>query len=112
MNQPTLDRLGRLNGFQIAALAFLTSATAAVAVLLTLRRFLFARAPEQSDDPDSGPDAAQAPSYDMQQPETPEAMATVVPHHFSENLVVPGLTKTGLEILQDDDRNGKSPEGV
>jgi hypothetical protein len=35
-----------------------------------------------------------------------------MPNHFTENLVVPGVTHTGSEIAQHDDLEGRSPEGV
>ena len=112
MDQPTVDRLGRLNRYQIAALAFITSAVAAVAVLLAIRRFLFTQTPESSVAPAADRRAEDTFSDSMEQPDTPEAMGTAIPHHFSEDLIVPGLTKTGPEILQDDDQDGRSPEGV
>jgi hypothetical protein len=66
MDQTMTDRLGRLNMFQIAGAAFVTSTVAAVAVLLLSRRFLGAR---PSPDGDGATGA-------LDQPDTPEGMAT------------------------------------
>jgi hypothetical protein len=35
-----------------------------------------------------------------------------IPQHFSEDLVVPGFTETGAEIVKQDREEGRSPEGV
>jgi hypothetical protein len=66
MDQTTTDRLGRLNMFQIAGAAFVTSTLAAVAVLLLSRRFLVAH-PAADGEGATG-------AFD--QPDTPEGMGT------------------------------------
>jgi hypothetical protein len=66
MDQTTTERLGRLNMFQIAGAAFVTSTLAAVAVLLLSRRFLGAHP--------SGDGQGATGAFD--QPDTPEGMVT------------------------------------
>lgn len=91
MNQEQVKTLGTLNGYQVAGLAFVASAVAAVATLVVLRRTILRR-----------PDAAA------------EALTATdgVPHHFSENLIIPGFTATGEQIADQDAEEGRSPEGV
>ncbi len=101
MNQDGIDKLSDLNKYQIAGLALLGSTLAALSVIFTLRRFgLVSRrvAPEAMDAPGQTPDGA--------------VMSSEIPHHFSEDLLVPGLTYTGAEVQQQDDHDGRSPEGV
>ena len=90
-------KLGTLNAYQIAGLAVLTSTAAAITVLLAMRRFAGRTPVGAASARDSAPG---------------EAMAAQIPHHFSENLLVPGFTETGAQVLEDDDRLGRSPEGV
>jgi hypothetical protein len=96
MDQDQLERLGRLNRYQIAGLAILTSTMAATAVLFTLRRFLFPHATSDTDGVT----------------ENKVSDNLTVPDHFSESLTVPGSTFTGPEILASDGSEGRSPEGV
>lgn len=101
MNQDSIDKLSDLNKYQIAGLALLGSTLAALSVIFTLRRFgLVSRrvTPEAVDGPGQTPDGA--------------AMSSEIPNHFSEDLLVPGLTYTGAEVQQQDDHDGRSPEGV
>ncbi len=101
MNQDSIDKLSELNKYQIAGLAVLGSTLAALSVVFTLRRFgLIGRhvAPEAVDGPGQTPAGA--------------IMSSEIPHHFSEDLLVPGLTYTGAEVQQQDDHDGRSPEGV
>lgn len=35
-----------------------------------------------------------------------------VPNHFSEGVVIPGLTETGVEVEEQDVIYGRSPEGI
>jgi hypothetical protein len=100
MNQ---DTVSRLSGLQIAVLAFLASAGVAVAVYFGLRRgripgrFSSGRTTRHTDVPgESG-----RPSH-----------AADTPHHFSEDLIVPGFTHTGDEIAEQDAEQGRSSEGV
>ncbi len=101
MNQDNIDKLSELNKYQIAGLAVLGSTLAALSVVFTLRRLGLVRRP-------AAPDAVDGPA------QTPEGavMSTEIPHHFSEDLLVPGLTYTGAEVQQQDDHDGRSPEGV
>jgi hypothetical protein len=90
MQREQLKGLAALNGYQVAGLAFLASAAAAIATLVVLRRTILRR-------PATAPGAA-APSG--------------VPNHFSEDLTIPGFTATGEQIAEQDANEGHSPEGV
>jgi hypothetical protein len=46
------------------------------------------------------------------QPAINTVTPTGVPDHFTEDLVVPGLTFTGAQIEDQDEKLGRSPEGV
>jgi hypothetical protein len=46
------------------------------------------------------------------QPVADPAQSSDVPSHFSEDLIIPGLTHTGQEILEQDLQQGRSPDGV
>jgi hypothetical protein len=46
------------------------------------------------------------------QPAVDTAVPSQAPDHFSEDLLVPGRTYTGPEIVQQDIEEGRSPEGV
>lgn len=95
MDRKHIATLARLKPYQIAGLAILTSTAASVGVLVALRRYVF---PKVSPPPDS-------PEADL------NASKGVSPH-FSEELTVPGFTHTGEEILEEDNRHGRSAEGV
>ncbi|MDQ2745517.1 MAG: hypothetical protein M3Z66_24935 [Chloroflexota bacterium] len=101
MNQDSIDKLSELNKYQIAGLAVLGSTLAALSVVFTLRRFGLVRRR-------AAPDAVDAPG----QTPTGAAMSSEIPQHFSEDLLVPGITYTGAEVQQQDDHDGRSPEGV
>ena len=97
MDQKTL---ANLKPYQIVGLAILLSTAAALTVAFLLGR----RSPQEL--PDSTIEQM-AP-----QPAVGTAAPPDVPHHFSEDLVVPGFTETGAEISHDDETEGGSPEGV
>ncbi len=103
MDQPKTARLARLNAYQVAGLAIVSSAVAAGAVLLLMRRFVFRPQSRQETLPTGEPEV---------QPAVETSAPTETPHHFSENLIVPGKTATGTEISEQDARDGRSPEGV
>ena len=87
----TSTRLGRMNAYQIAGLAILCSSVAAITVLVAVRRTVARR-------------TAQNP---------PTAVPfTTTPAHFTENMIVPGITQTGTEIAEEDAQLGHSEEGV
>lgn len=46
------------------------------------------------------------------QPAVDTSMPAEVPHHFTEDLIVPGFTETGADVERQDDEDGRSPEGV
>lgn len=46
------------------------------------------------------------------QPAVDRAMPAQVPDHFTEELIIPGLTETGADVERQDDTIGRSPEGV
>jgi hypothetical protein len=95
MDREKLLQLGRLNAVQIAVLSVATSAFAALAVLFSLRRFIYRR--------------PGTPDEDRRDDHAPEGHAR---DHFSEDMLVPGLTHTGPEILAEDGKIGRSAEGV
>jgi hypothetical protein len=96
MDREQLERLGRLNKYQIAGIAVVTSTFAAVAVLLGLRRFLFS------------PGTAKRNEF----PDGAREGESSVPNHFTESLTVPGFTHTGVDIATQAETEGRSPEGV
>ena len=99
MDREKTDRLGELNGYQIAALAILASTLAALGVLYALRRIGILGAPP-------------VPPEFATQPAVPHGQEERTPDHFTEELLVPGITHTGEEIAEQDRENGRSPEGV
>jgi hypothetical protein len=86
---------------RIILLGIVVSASASLAILLLLRRL--GLLPGRSNDP-----TAQLPA----QPAVNTAAPAQKPDHFTEDLLVPGLTHTGTEIAQQDIEDGRSPEGV
>lgn len=88
MTRQELKGLAALNGYQVAGLAFVASAVAAVVTLVVLRRTILRPPPEAENTP---PGAAV---------------------HFSEDLTIPGFTSTGEQIADRDANEGRSPEGV
>lgn len=105
-----MDRrtVGGLSGYHLAAItgtAVVGSVTAAVSVLLIVRRrtrAMIVRGQQESKLESSS--AAEATRKEATGPE--------IPRHFSEELLIPGLTHSGVEIVQEDESNGRSPEGV
>lgn len=98
MDSQKVDRLAGLTALQIAALALGGSTIAAVVTLIGLRRIGLVRA---RSDANPAPRAA-----------GPVMPAVAVPRHFSEDVVVPGITSTGADVRKQDERDGRSPEGV
>jgi hypothetical protein len=101
MDREKVDRLSGLSALQIALLAIAGSTVAAVATLIGLRRTGMVR---------SRSDANQA-SVQLQ-PAVRVMTAAAVPNHFSEDIVLPGITFTGADVRVRDERDGRSPEGV
>jgi hypothetical protein len=100
MNEEKTDRLARLNAYQIAALALVSSSVVAVAVLLLFRRSKLSQ-------------PAVAPEAEIPiQPAISTSAPVDIPTHFSEDLLIPGLTHTGAEIAEQDREEGRSTEGV
>lgn len=100
MDREQVDRLSGVSALQIAAIAIGGSTVAAVATLLGLKRIGLLR---RSVD-----------GVTVAPPRPPQAKASEssAPPHFSEDAVLPGLTYTGADILAQDERDGRSPEGV
>jgi len=103
------DRLGEMNSLQIAGLTVLTSAAAALGVLFALRKTGFLQRPADSErederQPGKGDPAAQ-PAVDTSAPVS-------APRHFSEDVVLPGKTETGEDVVREDDEEGRSSAGV
>lgn len=101
MEQQQTRKLGQLNAYQIAALAMLVSTAAALVVVTFVRRFA-------SRLGTGGENSGRA----MMQPGVGLAPDTGTPRHFSENLIVPGVTESAAEISAQDARQGRSPEGA
>lgn len=92
------ESLANLKPYQIVGLAVILSAAAALAVAFLLRR---GRSRDESP-------AARVPP----QPAVSTNSEPGVPQHFTEDLVVPGFTETGAEVSQEDETDGRSPEGA
>jgi hypothetical protein len=94
------------NTFKIgamAALALVTSTVTALGVLMFLRTKRNARIEREAD---------WKADETFVQPAVGTSISAKAPHHFSEELVVPGVTRTGVEIELEDAQDGRSPEGV
>lgn len=101
MESEKVDRLSALSALQIAGLAIAGSTLVALATLFGLRRLgLVRRRPTEN----SGTEGAQ--------PAVPVATSSSVPNHFSEDVVIPGMTFTGADVRRQDELEGRSPEGV
>jgi hypothetical protein len=98
MEREKVDRFSGLSALQIALLAMAASTVAAVGTLLGLRRFGIVRKPSGANE--------------VAVPAVPTRTGTSFPNHFSEEIVVPGITYTGAEVQKQDEREGRSPEGV
>jgi hypothetical protein len=101
MDKEKVDRLSGLSAVEIALLAMVGSTIAAVATSLGLRRLGITRGKPGTSQVETPP-----------QPAVPVITKTTVPAHFSEDVVVPGLTYTGADVRAQDERDGRSPEGV
>ncbi|HZU13725.1 MAG TPA: hypothetical protein VFB58_12870 [Chloroflexota bacterium] len=102
------DSLSKMSATEIAggAIGFsLLAALSTMGVLHLRQRLGRARTAAPSPLPGAGTPSPVEPMGDA-------VMAAEVPHHFSEGLVVPGFTETGADIERQDDRYGRSPEGV
>jgi hypothetical protein len=103
--------LANLSPLQLGLIALGVSLGSALGVMLVTRMAGGMRG-EPADHPESGPSDTAGAERIPPQPEIDTAMPDVVPSHFSENLVIPGFTETGAQVEQDDDTQGRSPEGV
>jgi len=90
----------------LVATAVLTSSATALVVLYFLR--LRRRGRDTTRSGGGRPAVGGAPV----QPAVSTAAPADAPSHFSEDLLVPGLTSTGPEIVRQDIEDGRSPEGV
>lgn len=99
MDSEKVDRLSALSALQIAALAIAGSTIAAVTTLIGLRRLGMVR-------------RRTSENFESAQPAAQVRMPPTVPSHFSEEVVIPGVTYTGADILRQDELEGRSPEGV
>ena len=95
--------------------AVLVSVATALGVVFLLRRRTPSLHQPAGEGENRSETAASGGSREEQDPIQP-AVDTVapaeVPHHFTETLLVPGYTFTGEQILEQDDADGRSPEGV
>lgn len=107
MARDDLDRLSKLNPLQLLAIGIGASVLAALAVLFAMgmRR----RSMAQSSDP-------QNPLLYREevpiQPAVDTVMQADVPQHFTEDVVIPGFTETGMDVEHQDETGGGSPQGV
>ena len=87
------DSLRGLGPIQVAGVGILVSATSSLAVYLITRKF-------------------GAGNPVPEQPATDRPITETAPLHFTEEIVVPGITETGEQIEQHDDTLGRSRGGV
>ncbi len=116
------ERLTARNSLQIAALGVMVSAIVSLIVIFAIRFLTGGRAGsangQQFSDTLPSATAAEAPvapplaSGPTMQPAVGIVMPAQVPHHFTEDIVIPGFTETGQDIELQDDADGRSPEGV
>lgn len=86
------------------ALGVALSLAATIATLLFL--LLVGRSrPGTDSDAASGSTPPIEPAIDTFMPAT-------LPQHFTEDLILPGLTETGQDVERQDDMFGRSPEGA
>jgi len=102
MKTTNTNRLSALKAYQIAAIAALTSTLAAVSVLFVVRESVKRWAARILRDGA----ASRPPGY-----VTPASPATTA-DHFTETLLIPGITESGSQIARRDAEEGRSPEGV
>ncbi|HEX8919618.1 MAG TPA: hypothetical protein VF898_14030 [Chloroflexota bacterium] len=102
------DALPDAKAAQMAGITLIATVISALTALVVLfiigaRRGRSARKLQQADAR-----AARVPI----QPAVNTTSASTMPPHFTEDLLVPGRTFTGPEILRQDERQGRSDEGV
>jgi len=103
MEQESLTTPKPLQMVGLAALAIFTSAAVAIAVLYAVR----------SRQRSASGSAAQLEVETIPvQPGVNTSAPVDAPTHFSEDVIVPGFTETGTQVLEDDNALGRSPEGV
>lgn len=105
------SRLARLKSYQIAGLTVVISTIAAIAVFLAFEWKQGTAEITLSTQPGDG-SSNNAPRDAMQPAIDTVVTSTHVPRHFSEDVVLPGLTETGADIAHEDATKGRSPEGV
>ncbi|MDQ2743636.1 MAG: hypothetical protein M3Z66_15275 [Chloroflexota bacterium] len=103
----------------IVLAGLLASTAAAVLSALAVQMMRRARSDKQKsrgassrtgDDPKDTGDASQrTPPI---QPAVSAEMPAHLPHHFTEDVILPGFTETGQDVERQDDTEGRSPEGV
>jgi hypothetical protein len=111
------NQVSRLSPYQSLVLAVIMSMLTALAVLFALRlrdhtAVSEPAAPPPAPDTNEPPAAPAMAPADAAQPAVSTASQTEVPNHFSEDLIVPGFTHTGPEIVEQDIREGARPDGV
>lgn len=104
------ERLTTRNSLQIAGLGVLVSAIVSLGVIFTMRFLTGSQRPSSDTDEWSNGSARGTPP--PVQPAVGIEMPATVPHHFTEDVVIPGFTETGQDIELQDDTDGRSPEGV
>lgn len=95
LNAPTATLLGAL-------LSALTAALTITAIILFRRSRRSKGKGHSADDP----------MMFQAQPAVSTEMSASVPHHFTEDLIIPGFTETGQQVEEQDDTLQRSPEGV
>jgi hypothetical protein len=101
------DQLSDAKTYRVAAVAAVAAIIASSLTALTVIFLLRWRRQTQAEKRDEL-QVEQVPI----QPAVNTSAPAQVPNHFTENVLVPGITHTGPEIAQQDDSEGRSPEGV
>jgi len=101
------DQLSDAKTYRVAAVAGIAAIIASSVTALTVIFFLRWQRQTHAEKRDE---------LQVEQVPTQPAVNTIapaqMPDHFTENLLVPGITHPGSEIAQHDDSEGRSPEGV
>ncbi len=102
-----LDQISHSKTYRVAAFAGIAAVFASTITALTVIFLLRWRRTVKAERQDE----LQVEEVPIQ-PALNTTAPAQMPDHFSEDLLVPRHTYTGGEIAEQDDREGRSPEGV